>query len=134
MNRKPQDAVWISRETAETALTELNNLLEYADGEMETGGERAAIDDLWHALEDDEPRTSVTSSGEFDKLAIAGVSDEAVVIDYGRSPPRAVATTDGGEIPTDIIELPADDGDGTDANDSEPETVAVDTPDNGREG
>ena len=106
MSRKPQDAVWISRETAERALTELNNLLEYADGEMETGGERAAIDDLWHALEDDEPRTSVTSSGEFDKLAIAGVSDGAVVIDYGQTPPRAVITTDGGEIPTDIIELP----------------------------
>ena len=134
MSTTSHDAVLISRETAETALTELTNLLEYADGEMETGGERAAIDDLWHALEDDEPRTSVTSSGEFDKLAIAGVPDEAVVIDYGRTPPRAVITTDGGEIPTDIIELPADDEDGTDANDSDPETVAVDTPDNGGEG
>ena len=133
MNRKPQDAVWISRDTAETALTELNNLLEYADGEMETGGERAAIDDLWHALEDDEPRTSVTSSGEFDKLAIAGVSDEAVVIDHGRMPPRAIITTNGGEVPTDIIELPADDEDSTGENDSESETVAVDTPDNGGE-
>jgi hypothetical protein len=134
MSTKPKDAVWISRDTAETALTELTNLLEYADGEMETGGERAAIDDLWHALEDDEPRTSVTSSGEFDKLAIAGVSDEAVVIDHGRMPPRAIITTDGGEIPTDIIELPADDEDSTGENDSESETVAVDTPDNGGEG
>ncbi|EMA54371.1 hypothetical protein [Halococcus salifodinae] len=106
MSTKPKDAVWISRETAETALTELNNLLDYADAGMETGGVRAAMDDLWHALEDDGPRTSVTSSGEFDKLAITGVSNGAVVIDHGRTPPRAIITTDGSEVPTDIIELP----------------------------
>jgi hypothetical protein len=107
MSTKPQDAVWISHETAKTALTELNNLLDYADAEMETAGVRAAMDDLWHALEDDEPRTSVTSSGEFDKLTITGVSDGAVVIDHGRTPPRVIITTDGGEVPTDIIELPS---------------------------
>jgi hypothetical protein len=107
MSTKPQDAVWISRETAETALTELNNLLDYADATMETGGVRAAMDDLWHALEGEDPRTSVTSCGEFDKLVIDGVADGAVVIDHGRTPPRAIITIDGGEVPTDIIELPS---------------------------
>ena len=128
MSTKPQDAVWISRETAETALTELNNLLDYADAEMETAGVRAAMDDLWHALEadDDEPRTSVTSSGEFDKLAIDGVADGAVVIDHGRTPPRAIITTDGGEVPTDIIELPADNERNTGKSESGPETAATD--------
>jgi hypothetical protein len=133
MSPKPKDTVWISRETAETALTELNNLLDYTDGEMETGGERAAIDDLYHALDDDEPRTTVASSGEFDTLAIAGVSGGAVVIDYGRTPPRVVITADGGEVPTDIIELPADEAADTGEGDSSPETVAVDAPDTGGE-
>ena len=136
MSTKPKDAVWISRETAETALTELNNLLDYADAEMQTGGVRAAMDDLWHAVEDDnddEPRTSVTSSGEFDKLAIDGIANGAIVIDHGRTPPRAIITTDGGEVPTDIIELPADNGDGTGKNDSDPETVAMDAPNNEEE-
>lgn len=49
----------------------------------------------------------MTSTGEFDKLAITGVSNGAVVIDHGRTPPRAIITTDGGEVPTDIIELPS---------------------------
>ena len=131
MSTKPNDAVWISRDTAETALTELNNLLDYADGEMETGGVRATMDDLWHALEadDDEPRTSVTSSGEFDKLAIDSVADGAVVIDHGRTPPRAIVTTDGGEVPTDIIELPADNESNTGESEASPETAATDGPD-----
>jgi hypothetical protein len=129
MSTNPKDAVWISRETAEIALTELNDVLDYADDERETGGERAAIDDLSHALDDDSPRTIVTSSGEFDTLAIAGVSEGAIVIDYGRTPPRVVITADGGEIPTDIIELPADDEDDRGESDSSPETVAVDAPD-----
>lgn len=80
MSTKPKDAVWISRETAEIALTELSSILDYADDERKTGGERAAIDDLYHALEDDGPRTTVTSSGEFDTLAIAGVPDGAIVV------------------------------------------------------
>jgi hypothetical protein len=131
MSTKPEEAVWISRETAEIALTELNYILDYADDERETGGERAAIDDLHHALEDDGPRTSVTSSGEFDTLAIAGVTDGAVVIDYGRTPARIVITADGGEIPTDIIKLPADEADDTEEDESSPpETVIVDAPDN----
>jgi hypothetical protein len=131
MSTKPKDAVWISRETAEIALTELNYILEYADDEREAGGERAAIDDLHHALEDDRPRTSVTSSGEFDTIAIAGVSEGAIVIDYGRTPPRAVITADGGEIPTDIIELPADEADDTTEDESSPETVIVSDSSNG---
>ena len=130
MSTKPQDAVWISCETAETALTELNNLLDYNDGEMETGGEEAAIDDLWNALNDDGPRTTVASSGEFDTVAITGISDGAVVIDYGREPPRVVIITDGDEIPTDIIELPADEEDDTEEIKSSPETVAIDAPNN----
>jgi hypothetical protein len=133
MNTKPKEAVWISRETAEIALTELNYILEYADDERETGGERAAIDDLHHALENDGPRTTVTSSGEFDTLAIAGVTDGAVAIDHGQTPPRAVITTDGSETPTDIIELPVDEADSTEESESCPETVAVGTPSNGGE-
>lgn len=124
MSTKPEDAVWISRETAEIALTELNNLLNYTDDERETGGERAARDNLHHALNNDEPRTAVTSSGEFDTITIAGVSDGAIVIDHGRTPPRAVVTADG-EMPTDIIELPTDETDDTAESKSSPETVIV---------
>jgi hypothetical protein len=131
MSTKPKDAVWISHETAEIALTELNYILDYADDERETGGERAAIDDLHHALENDGPRTTVTSSGEFDTLAIAGVTDGAVVIDHGRTTPRAVITADDGEMPTDIIELPADETDDTTEGKSSPETVIVDDSSNG---
>jgi hypothetical protein len=131
MSTKSKDGVWIDRETAEIALTELNYILDYADDERETGGERAAIDDLHHALEDDGPRTTVTSSGEFDTLAIAGVTDGAVVIDHGRTTPRAVITADGGEIPTDIIELPADEANDTEKSDSSPETITVTDSSNG---
>jgi hypothetical protein len=134
MSRKPKDAVWISRETAEIALTELDHILDYADDERETGGERAAIDDLYHALDDDGPRTTVASSGEFDTVAITGVSKGAIVIDYGRTPPRVVITADDGEMPTDIIELPADEdlgGTHTRENGANSERVAVDAPDAG---
>jgi hypothetical protein len=125
MSPKPKDAVWISREAAKTALTELNYILDYADDERETGGERAARDDLYHAINDDEPRTAVTSNGEFDTITIAGVSDGAIVIDHGRTPPRAVVTADDGEMPTDIIELPTDETDDTAEGKSSPETVIV---------
>ena len=62
-------------------------------------------------------RTAIEPSGRYDELAIEGVTAQSIAIDYGCDPPELIVHAEGvrrptpldAEMPTHVLELPADD-------------------------
>lgn len=100
--------VWIDRETADIALTELQALVDDATAETTLGNLDQAIDDLDGALTTPTPRTHINRHGDIEACQLPGVPTGTVAIDYHHDQPRLLVHTDDTEEPSHIIPLPSD--------------------------
>jgi hypothetical protein len=90
-------------ETVADALERIATALETRSGDSDTS-------DVWLGR----PITEIESGRRYDVLAIDGVKEQSVAIDYGQEPPelrvwaddRYHPTSADGEYPTHVLELP----------------------------
>jgi hypothetical protein len=99
--------VWIDRETADIALTELQTQSNPAATDLTPGDIDQAMDDLNGALTADPPRTRLKRRGEIEACQIPGVPADTVAIDYQHDPPQLLVHADNEEEPTHVITLPS---------------------------
>jgi hypothetical protein len=100
--------VWIDRDTADIALTELQALVTERTAETSLGHLDQAIDDLDGALTAPIPRTQIKRHGDIEACQLPGVPTGTVAIDYHHDQPRLLVHTDDTEEPTHNIPLPSD--------------------------
>jgi hypothetical protein len=100
--------VWIDRDTADIALTELQALVENATAETTLGNLDQAIDDLDGALTAPIPRTQIKRHGDIEACQLPGVPTGTVAIDYYHDQPRLLVHAGDTEEPSHNIPLPSD--------------------------
>jgi hypothetical protein len=101
--------VWIDRDTAAIALTELQALGTETATETTAGDIEQAIDDLSGAVTTAAPRAHLARHGAIEECQIPGVLPGSVTIDYHNDSPRLLVHAEDTEEPTHIINLPSDD-------------------------
>jgi hypothetical protein len=99
--------VWIDRETADIAFTELQTRSDPAATDLTPGDIDQAMDDLSGALTADPPRTRLKRRGEIEACQIPGVPADTVAIDYHNDPPQLLVHADADEEPSHVITLPS---------------------------